>query len=157
MAPVFCQRPVEYASTYYLLRRSTPNHKHSNKPRHPGCFIENLAVAEVENLAVAAVVLNIERNDAVFARIRCLQYIPYVRILVYLGSSRGLEKVEYLLDTPPFPSSRPDPVIGGVLVITVRLPCSYIRANQNTGNRVLVTPGPRDIPVCRKSHLLLPG
>ncbi len=51
------------------------------------------------------------------------------------------------VDTPPFPSSRPDPVISGVPVITVRLPCSYVRANQNTGNRVLVTPGPRDILV----------
>ena len=67
---------MEYASTYYLLRRSTPNHKHSNKPRHPECFIENLAVAEVANLAVAAVVLNIERNDTVFARIRCFIVYP---------------------------------------------------------------------------------
>ena len=55
----------------YLLRRSTPNHKHDIKQRHPECFRENLAVAKVANLAVAAVVLNIERNDTTFARIRC--------------------------------------------------------------------------------------
>ncbi len=39
-------------------------------------FIENLAVAEVANLAVAAVVSSIERNDTVFARMRCFIVYP---------------------------------------------------------------------------------
>ena len=59
-----------------MLRRSTPNHKHSNKPRHLECFRENLAVAEVANLAVAAVALKFKPNETVFASIRCFVVYP---------------------------------------------------------------------------------
>ena len=60
-----------------MLRRSTPNHKHSNKPQSPKCFRVNLlAVAQIALLAVAPVAFNVEPNETTFSRERRFKIYP---------------------------------------------------------------------------------
>ncbi len=112
-----------------MLHRSTPNHKHSNTPRHLECFRENLLVVEVANLAVAAVPLKFKPNETIFASIRCFEVYPARHHPGLFGVLARTRKGGVSTRYSTFSSPRAK---GGVPVITVRLPCSYIRANQNT-------------------------
>ena len=127
-----------------MLRRSTPNHKHNNKPRHPESFRYNLTVTKFANLAVATVAFKCKPNETIFARIRCFVVYP-VRPhpgLFGLLARNGKGGVSIRYSTFSRPRAK-----GGVPVITVRSPFSYVRANQNIGNRVLEEPSPRGILV----------
>ena len=127
-----------------MLRRSTPNNKHNHKPRSLKCFRVNLAVADTAFLAVAAVALNLKLNETLFSRIRC--FVVY-RIRLYPSLFELLARTgNGGVSSRSFTTSPPH-ATGGVPHITVRLPCSYIRANQTIINRVLEEPGPRGTPV----------
>ena len=121
-----------------------PKHKHINKSRHLECFREYLAVGEVVNLVLVAVALKFKPNETVFARIRCFVVYP---VRPYLGPFGVLARIGKRGVSTRYSTFSCPRAKGGVPVITVRLPCSYVRANQNEGFRVLVEPGPRGIHV----------
>jgi hypothetical protein len=69
--------------------RSTPNNKHSNKPRGRKYFRVNLAVADIAFLSVAAVALNAETKETIFACIRCFIIYPIRPYSWPFGATRG--------------------------------------------------------------------
>jgi len=130
------------ASPYLVKDLRTPNHKRINKPRHPECFRENLAIAKVANLVLATFALKFKPHEVVFACMRCFVVYPIrpYHGLFGLLARTGKGGVSTRYSTFFCPR-----VKGGVPFITIRLPCSYVWANQNTLNRVLEEPGPRGI------------